>query len=385
MLQIQTGMNSLSWTLRYTQGVSTEPVAEKEAKTFLRQNSFVACTNCSLWIGNNQLKVSYNCTDGVTASFDLAGFDGQVKHAAMVIEQIAKVFDLSMFVDLATQSATETERASLQVRERAVADLAVTQQKLLDALAKISIEDVEHWRAREAEFDRDHNERKQRLDADNESKRAQNEQLLQNERRALDEARHQIEERERAADARDHRSARRKAHENLDTLLTDAKELAIDTATEGRRKRTEYSIWGMIVATAGLATLSGLFLFYMDSSFRWEHAIPFASSTFATWATLSYYIRWNDRWTREHADAEISRRRYRADAVRANWLAELVSEAYEQERGNPLPPELIAAFTRNLFADPVAGPETLHPLERLVDQAKELEVGKDGVRVKAGK
>jgi hypothetical protein len=113
--------------------------------------------------------------------------------------------------------------------------------------------------------------------------------------------------------------------------------------------------------------------------------VPFTSSTLVTWGTFSYYIRWNERWTREYADAEISTRRYRADAVRANWLAELISEAFEQEHASPIPPELIAALTRNLFSDPTATAKALHPLERLVDQAKELEVGKDKIRVASGK
>jgi hypothetical protein len=99
--------------------------------------------------------------------------------------------------------------------------------------------------------------------------------------------------------------------------------------------------------------------------------------------TFVYYLKWNDRWFREHADAELAATRYKADIYRASWLAELVLEA-QTEADAELPPELIAAFGRNLFVDPGPTKESEHPIEAissLVKRVRSVTVGKGGFSV----
>lgn len=385
-LSITTGIGTLRWTIQYQNKQPQDPVALKQARSLLQKHTSITCESCQISNANGapERRVTYRCNDGLIAHFDFGQFDDPLM-TSEVCGRLEQLFDVSMFVDVATQGAAEAQLASLQVRERAAADLASAQQKLESALVEMSTKDAERWRTREAELLSDFRQRVDRLEAEIEQKRSASEQQLQAEREKLQRERHEHEKRAKDLDAREHRAARRSTHTKLDQLLADANELKLLPQTEHSRTRTERSIWAMIIATAMLTLLSGTFVFFVDSTLVWTHAVPFATSTFATWATLSYYIRWNDRWTRERAEAQAAMRRYRADAIRANWLAELVSEAVEQEHASPLPTELISALTRNLFSDPATPTEALHPLERLVDQAKELEVGKDKIRLASGK
>jgi len=98
-----------------------------------------------------------------------------------------------------------------------------------------------------------------------------------------------------------------------------------------------------------------------------------------------YYLKWNDRWFREHADAEFAAKRYKADILRASWIAELAGEWKKTKEGEPLSPLLVDAFTRNLFTDvSVSGPSE-HPLDEmtsLLKRASEVQFGKSGFSLK---
>ena len=45
-----------------------------------------------------------------------------------------------------------------------------------------------------------------------------------------------------------------------------------------------------------------------------------------------------------------------------------------------MPPELIAAFSRNMFETTIGGESLHHALERIVDQPKRLKIGKTVVQ-----
>lgn len=61
-----------------------------------------------------------------------------------------------------------------------------------------------------------------------------------------------------------------------------------------------------------------------------------------------YYIKWNDRWFRQHADAEFMFKQMDLDVNRASWVVELALE-WKDEQGREIPPELLERLTRNLF------------------------------------
>jgi len=63
-----------------------------------------------------------------------------------------------------------------------------------------------------------------------------------------------------------------------------------------------------------------------------------------------FLIKWNDRWFRQHADAEFNFKQLELDINRASWVVEMALE-WKEEKGTELPPELLDRLTKNLFRD----------------------------------
>jgi transcriptional regulator with XRE-family HTH domain len=63
-----------------------------------------------------------------------------------------------------------------------------------------------------------------------------------------------------------------------------------------------------------------------------------------------FFIRWNDRWFRQHADAEFMFKRLGLDINRASWVVEMAME-WKAEKGTDIPTELLDRLTRNLFKE----------------------------------
>lgn len=63
-----------------------------------------------------------------------------------------------------------------------------------------------------------------------------------------------------------------------------------------------------------------------------------------------FFIKWNDRWFRQHADAEFMFKRLELDVNRASWVVEMAME-WKAEKGTEIPTELLDRLTRNLFKD----------------------------------
>lgn len=75
--------------------------------------------------------------------------------------------------------------------------------------------------------------------------------------------------------------------------------------------------------------------------------LAFASAFIGgTW----FLIKWNDRWFRQHADAEFNFKQLELDINRASWVVEMALE-WKDEKGKELPPELLDRLTKNLFKD----------------------------------
>ena len=62
-----------------------------------------------------------------------------------------------------------------------------------------------------------------------------------------------------------------------------------------------------------------------------------------------FLIKWNDRWFRQHADAEFGFKQLELDINRASWVVEMALE-WKAEKGTEIPPELLDRLTQNLFA-----------------------------------
>jgi hypothetical protein len=104
-------------------------------------------------------------------------------------------------------------------------------------------------------------------------------------------------------------------------------------------------------------------------------------------ATAIYFIKWNDKFFRDHADAELNNSKWAQDIMRASWIAELYIEL-RKNSGPELPPELLQSFTQNLFTPGADGSNASHPYEEVLGALKsgaEVKAGKDSIELKIGK
>ncbi|MCG3149861.1 MAG: hypothetical protein PCFJNLEI_03326 [Verrucomicrobiae bacterium] len=69
-----------------------------------------------------------------------------------------------------------------------------------------------------------------------------------------------------------------------------------------------------------------------------------AAFLFGAW----YFVKWNDRWLRQHADAEFMFKQMEIDVNRASWVVEMASEWLDEKKAE-LPQHVVDVLTRNLF------------------------------------
>ncbi len=93
-----------------------------------------------------------------------------------------------------------------------------------------------------------------------------------------------------------------------------------------------------------------------------------------------FLIRWNDRWFRQHADAEFGFKQLELDINRASWVVEMALE-WKAEKGTEIPPELLDRLTQNLFKEtgPSGGDSDSPP-----DLASVILGSASSLRLKAG-
>lgn len=368
-ISINTGLPGMSWTVRFIQG-NAQGSDATEIPKILAARPYVGVNVCTIQRTNQgQNQIAYECSDGLIATLRVNNIT-DTPSALQAFDLATKHFDLSPVSQIVVNNDGPWHEAVLKAREATISELAAAQQKLIAAAAEFTTQDAERRRVTEADLEKRYREREAELIKEYDAKHAE-----------LEKQRAALAAKEEDYRTRDAQLARRDEQRRLEKLLTDLKTEKESTGVAAKRKSTFWSIITLLVVAACLATVTGWNLF--TGAFEWRFAVPFASSMFVVWATLTYFIQWNDRWARENADAEFLARRYRVDALRAQWLAEWVSESAEGGKNVTLPPELVAAFSRNMFDSQVGGDALRHALERIVDQPKLVKVGKSKIQTGA--
>jgi hypothetical protein len=343
---------------------------------------------------DGNIKVQYQCSDGIVGKIQI-NFPGDPVKAARCLQAVENQFNVSSYIDVIGANFPQAEQSALQMRERSVSDLKEMLQKLAEFQTDLVNSETEHRRKLQEESDKTYQVRVDKLDQEYRQRQVDLDKLDQ-ERRAEFErvtreadaalARREKEHQERVSQFQTHESKymRRELLKKIEEVVGKLETMELSKITQRKRWWIHFLAWILLVAGGFLSTSMAVKIL-TSQQFDW-HYLPPLSAGFVTFVfTMIYYLKWNDRWFREHADGEFAAKRYRADIYRASWLAELVTEWAKEAKGD-LPPSLLEACTRNLFTDITPSRVSEHPMDHMLDlvkKAKEFKMGKDGISITA--
>ena len=194
------------------------------------------------------------------------------------------------------------------------------------------------------------------------------EQEYKKKEQILNEWQERLETRAKDLDDRDTRLARRSARKQILTILEKAAETF--TLTKGTKK-LRWPIHALFLTLVGLSFgyIASIAQPFLDPSFE---VSPFAMlrlglGTATLVGTTIFYIRWCDRWFRQHADEEFHLKRFGLDVIRADWLAELAME-WSEQTGSDIPEQLIQRLSHNLFEDEGKPDPAQHPSQDILNR-----------------
>ncbi len=327
-----------------------------------------------MWKDNGGIDCSatYACDNGIHARIVLQPLDSSNRWGT-IADAIAEKVNLLPYVGLiGGTSMGSGHQAALEIRERSVADLHAHLSKLSDLMSDLTKREVDSRRALVAEHEALYIERRQKLEAEHEARVVE----MEARERAL-------QERQKDFDSREAKLLRRKNQDRLEDFLNSLKGSSGDISDEARKKRKPifWAIVAMAIVFSMIAAFSGWHYF---TTLDLHYLIPFATSLAALSATAVYFLRWSDRWFRMHAENEMQARRYRADMLRAAWVAEFVQECVAD--GKEAPRELVEVFARSLFQTQGQYGEVEHPIEQvlgLLKRANKIDIGKGRIAIES--
>jgi hypothetical protein len=223
---------------------------------------------------------------------------------------------------------------------------------------------IEGTRFRE-ELERQVAERERRRHEEVEAERARLKAAQEERMAEIDAKAKTLVERERQLDDSSSKHARRQHHKDLKKILESrSQSFSLTRATAHKRYFIHalfillllvpavvfaYSIWSAIYRPGTWGGTPG----------DWAALLRLPASAIALALAVVYYIRWNHDWFRQHAEEEFALKRLDLDVDRASWIVEMMLE-WKDEKGAPIPPELIDRLTRNLFASDRRGETVIH-------------------------
>lgn len=257
-----------------------------------------------------------------------------------------------------------------------IAELHGSLKALTNQIVQNQTEATEQLGKQRAALEKEFSERSANLQAATEAK-------LTEERQALDERAKGLDAKEKEFDFRDEQLVRRRLLDEIQKELEKAQTPKVSATTEGKRTEVRKIVLAIEMVSGAVLGI-GAGAMSKSSTLEWYHftsiAIPFA----AFLSTAIWFLRWEERWFRDHANQEFLASRYRADMLRASWTAELAAELQKKDKGQ-IPPELLQAMTRGLFA-PTTDASPDHPFEQVLSMVRrgtEISIKKDEFGFKA--
>ncbi|MGH7245200.1 MAG: hypothetical protein ACREJD_17440 [Phycisphaerales bacterium] len=343
----------------------------------LKEMPTLQCASASVEMQHNsQLALNYSTPDGLVGELTVRS-SGDRKRAIPFLKSIKKHFHATSYQDLIRSSAPTADQAALLIRERSVADLNESLQKMQDFLTDLYKREADLRQKLQSEMEASHRARTDDLEKEYRDRQALLDKRKQETEDADAKREKAFQERVAEFETKESKYVRRELLKQTLNVVTGLETMSLSDATGEKRRWIHGFSWLLIVASGTLAGFAAARVLQAEQA-DW-HYLALLSGSFVTFvASLVYYLKWNDRWFREHADGEFSAKRYKADMLRASWIAELIQEWAQQGKGD-LPPELLSAFTRSMFRD--AGPSQVseHPVDditALIKRATRVDIGK---------
>ena len=240
-----------------------------------------------------------------------------------------------------------------RLREDSLSRLESLTQKVVrethDYRLRLDHELAEHKRSLTASFD----ETKQELDATYERRNADLQALEQN-----------LESRRQELDDRSARHARREQSRALQEKISE-RSAGFGLTADTRKKRWAiHAIFALLLVVSGTLIVRSLLFPQTPSNdvLFWVEAARVPLGVLGFGLTAVFYIRWNDRWFRQHADQEFRLQHLALDVDRAGYAAEMLLEWQESKRGE-MPGLMLDRLTTGLFTDQTTAARARHPAE----------------------
>jgi len=171
-------------------------------------------------------------------------------------------------------------------------------------------------------------------------------------------------------DARENTVVRRDLLAKIERILGDQKKIQITQDTLQKRNPVHW-ICGITMTVALGCIIAFGYKTFEATTPNLHHIIPLSTATLLFVTTAIFYLRWNDLWFQEHANAEFENRKFYVDVVRASWIAELLFE-WKDKKEVPFPDDLIRSYTTGLFEGNDIVKTTKHPYDDLKSLARSV-------------
>lgn len=379
---VQIKINTTIPTIKYSiQAPGNEINENEECKSFLgrlRSLPEVDCYSFSLspesspQQRNVRAEASFTNQDGIIGTLSFSNPEA-FQNIDEFLQALSEQFTIATRKTLLTANLSQDDQAQLKLRQSLLDDLTQALGRLQRHTVDLAEQNSKYVAEITDRLDNKYTEREQLL-----------EERIQKDRDKLDAEKQKHEEKVKEYETRESKYVRRDLLKQMESKIEKQREITLSDKTTHKRWLIHGICWIVFVATATLAGWSA-YEIMKSSEFSWHQSIPLSTSVAAFIGNLIYYLKWQNQWFQEHAQAEFRNMRFSADILRASWLAELMFE-WEREKERDLPEELITRFSHNLFSDSsINTPE--HPIETLAELAKSMKkvrFGKGGFEFERG-
>jgi len=350
----------------------------------INENDFITCTTFHVHTAQGQQVLQFQVQpEGLVGTFTV-GNPGRQDRMLAVLKGLRTRFNVFSHAVLLDKTQKEFMSAGLKQQEVAIASLEAQARRLQEFMEKSAKEERERIATFRAEVEKELLTRRADLDKEHEARKSTFEEQQSSAEAALKKRQEEFDQKVKEFETQEAKFVRRKLLKEFEEAVSKGQTPQLSAATEKKRWGVHFVIW-TIEVLAGSVLAASVYRLVTGQTYDWHIAIPLTASFGTMISTLVYYLRWLDRRYREHADIEFMSSRYKADMLRASWVAELTAEMHTLGEGATIPPQLLEALTRSLFKAKVDGPSE-HPLEQILSmlgRGTEAKLDPNGLLLKA--